>query len=87
MFTRYNIEDLVGIQIKSATQMLLTTVYVCAKFHKDRRNSKKVMAVSCPCITMFVDLKNFGLCEHGSTGAGEGSIGASSLGQEAPWLG
>ena len=48
--------------------MRLTIVYVCCKFHKNRFYSKKVMAVSCPYVTMFVDLKFFALCEHGSTG-------------------
>ena len=48
--------------------MRVTIAYVCCKFHKNRFNSKKVMTVSYPYVIMFVDLKNFGLCEHGSTG-------------------
>ena len=47
-----------------------TIVYVCAKFHKNRFNSEKVMAVSCPYITMFVDFEILGLMEHGSTRGG-----------------
>ena len=35
--------------------MRLTIAYVCCKFHKNRFYSKKVMAVSCPYVTMFVD--------------------------------
>ena len=48
---------------------------------------KKVMAVSCSYVTMFLDFSasvSTGAREHG---AGEGSIGASSRGQEAPWMG
>ena len=67
--------------------MRLTIVYVCCKFHKNRFYSKKVMAVSCPYVTMFVDLKNFRPLWAREHGAGEGSIGASSRGQEAPWMG
>ena len=46
--------------------MHLTIAYVCCKFHKNRFYSKKVMTVSCPYVTMFVEF--FGLCEHGGTG-------------------
>ena len=35
--------------------MRLTIAYVCCKFHKNRFYSKKVMAVSCPYVTMFVE--------------------------------
>ena len=45
------------------------------------------MAVSCPYVTMFVDLKFFRPLWAREHGAGEGSIGASSRGQEAPWMG
>ena len=37
--------------------MRRTIAYECCKFHKNRFNSKKVMAVSCPYVTMFVDRK------------------------------
>ena len=39
--------------------MRLTIAYVCCKFHKNRFYNKKAMAVSCPYVTMFVDLENF----------------------------
>ena len=58
------------IQIKFVSLMHQTIVYVCAKFHKNRFNSEKVMAVSCPYITMFVDFEILGLMEHGSTRGG-----------------
>ena len=68
--------------------MLLTIVCVCAKFHKNRlNNKKKVMTVQCPYITMFVDLENFRPLWVREHGAGEGSIGASLRGQEAPGMG
>ena len=48
--------------------MRLTIAYVCFKFHKNRFYSKKVMAVSCPYVTMFVDFKNVRPLWAGSTG-------------------
>ena len=61
--------------------MRLTIVYVFCKFHKNLFYSK------CPYVTMFVDLKIFRPLWAREHGAGEGSIGASSRGQEAPWMG
>ena len=67
--------------------MRLTIVYVCCKFHKNRFYSKKSYGSVTPYVTMFVDLKNFRPLWAREHVAGEGSIGASSRGQEAPWMG
>ena len=57
--------------------MRLTIAYVYCKFHKNRFYSKNVSAISCPYVTMFVDIKNFRPLWAREHGAGQGNIGAS----------
>ena len=46
------------IQMKFGWLMHLTAVHVCAKFHENRPNSEKVMAISFSMLPMFLDLEN-----------------------------
>ena len=47
--------------MKVGRLMHLTTVYVCAKFHKNCPNSKKIVAIQSPLLPMFLDLENLQL--------------------------
>ena len=67
--------------------MLLTIVYVYAKFHKNRLNNKKSYDSSMPLYNHVCRLGKFSASVSMGARAGEGSIGASSWGQEAPWMG